>query len=312
MVNFHFDKREDSEYAKRYFWARTPIVCIGFLGFLGPLMLLGRAGDVPASEEMWYDVPKSENPYVCEKENDGGCGTWKMSFDGTKCYMVVTIYRDFSVAQADCEERDANLAMPKSHEENSDISELCGSHSPCWIGLAKSSGGVWAWRDGVTLSWSNWAEGEPNDVDGEEDWAVIGYSRLRDAYALALFMGAIFGFLYACLNVGVVLGICVCVYMALTGNKNDSLVMVAAIADAYCGFWLCIGMVGTAMQLGQGGITDVISIALGLIELVLLCVLAFCGFQLRGKIQQEKQVAPVQVGQVVGQPVMGSTVVSAK
>jgi len=329
MVSFQFDKPEDSQYAQKYFWGRSPILCIAFLGCLGPLMMLGWSGEVTQDpdQEMWYDVGDMENPYVCEKVKSGVCGTWKASYDETKCYKLVTAYKKFDSAQEQCESSGATLAMPKSLAENGDVSELCGSKSPCWIGLKKSKfSGVWAWVDGTAASWTNWAESEPNNHEGQEYLGVIGITRFLEVHAFALFLGAVIGFVCVCINIGVVVGICACVYMALSGNKNDSLVMVAAISDAYCGFWLCISIASTVARMAEGsGLFDFMSIIFSLIEMILLCGLAYCGFQLRNKIQVEKtarlqtgqggygqpivgQPGAVQVGQVVGQPVMGQPV----
>nr|ACS37721.1 C-type lectin-1 [Heligmosomoides polygyrus] len=80
----------------------------------------------------------------------------------------------FDEAEKACKEKYGHLASIHSKEENDFIYGLAKKSLPkvshddlCWIGLWKSSKG-WTWTDGSSVNYTNWAPGEPNNVQNAE------------------------------------------------------------------------------------------------------------------------------------------------
>mmetsp|Transcript_20498 Transcript_20498/g.27021 ORF Transcript_20498/g.27021 Transcript_20498/m.27021 type:complete len:517 (+) Transcript_20498:262-1812(+) len=107
---------------------------------------------------------------------------WMEDFDcqhtfGGYCYAVSSWTATQSMAQDVCEENDATLASILSQEENAFLTELVDGVGTvswgAWIGFMDDmTEDNWYWEDGSTVSYTNWASGEPNDL-GIEDCAMI-------------------------------------------------------------------------------------------------------------------------------------------
>lgn len=51
------------------------------------------------------------------------------------------------------------------------------SYGVTWIGLSRSGDGTWKWVDGTNLVGAGfWQDGEPNNVDGDEDCVEVSRS----------------------------------------------------------------------------------------------------------------------------------------
>ncbi len=67
------------------------------------------------------------------------------------------------------------LVCIESEEENQVVANLAGN-TVSWIGMSDSvQEGFWEWVSGETVSYSNWAPGEPNNGFGIEDYAEINW-----------------------------------------------------------------------------------------------------------------------------------------
>eukprot|EP00091_Calanus_sinicus_P023830 TRINITY_DN8264_c0_g1_i1.p1 TRINITY_DN8264_c0_g1~~TRINITY_DN8264_c0_g1_i1.p1 ORF type:complete len:214 (-),score=59.28 TRINITY_DN8264_c0_g1_i1:42-632(-) len=115
---------------------------------------------------------------------------WIPGVDGTKCYMVV---KDFSFSNcyigsgdyyygmtwfesmACCYANHGYMAEPVSQEEHDLIKSRLlmvngeGEKSAWWLGGSDwFNEGEWRWSSGQAFSFTNWKEGEPNDVGNED------------------------------------------------------------------------------------------------------------------------------------------------
>ena len=73
-----------------------------------------------------------------------------------------------------CEEKGGWLAEILSPEENSSLKQLSIGFT-YWIGLTDSAvEGQFVWQhSSKPLNWSNWADNQPDDNDGDEDCVVV-------------------------------------------------------------------------------------------------------------------------------------------
>ena len=96
--------------------------------------------------------------------------TYLGQFGGSKYYL--SNYSDtwggaYSFTQSD---ENVHLVCIGSQEENNFISTSIGDNE-AWIGLNDiNNEGIYEWVNGDQFDYSNWADGEPNDADGAEDF----------------------------------------------------------------------------------------------------------------------------------------------
>ncbi|XP_060772626.1 C-type lectin domain family 4 member E-like isoform X3 [Neoarius graeffei] len=92
-------------------------------------------------------------------------------------YYKSTEKKNWIESRKDCREREGDLVIIKSKEEQEFISETLLS-TEAWIGLSDSdTEGMWKWVDGTELINGDryWSNGEPNNADGNENCAIAGY-----------------------------------------------------------------------------------------------------------------------------------------
>ncbi|XP_038069571.1 perlucin-like protein [Patiria miniata] len=97
------------------------------------------------------------------------------------CYKV-SLHRDFWIrAREICRLQGGWLVTIKNEADGNWVSDFFRRHRPhdCnewyWIGANDiSSDHSWVWdEDGSRVTYDNWYSGEPNNVDGDEDAAVV-------------------------------------------------------------------------------------------------------------------------------------------
>jgi hypothetical protein len=133
----------------------------------------------------WNDLPNDgttsdDNPYyyiggfICEKRiHVFNNGSYK------KYYIVVPKQLSWHDAKNFCiNTLDGLLAMPKTQEEVEFVSQIATEYGimGLWLGgTDEVEEGVWRWADGtlITQAQSNWADGEPNNVNGGEHYMQI-------------------------------------------------------------------------------------------------------------------------------------------
>ena len=119
----------------------------------------------------WYDAPGDWNgPYaLCSRANA----------DGARTYFLVQGGQTRADAEQSCEAQSGELAIIKNAADNTNAMSACGDHT-CWIGLAEVGGDsltaqasqIWQWSDG-SAAYDNWADGEPNNYDGNDERNVV-------------------------------------------------------------------------------------------------------------------------------------------
>uniref|UniRef100_A0A3Q0RE41 C-type lectin domain-containing protein n=1 Tax=Amphilophus citrinellus TaxID=61819 RepID=A0A3Q0RE41_AMPCI len=78
------------------------------------------------------------------------------------CYLLSERSDSWDAARKDCRDKEADLVVIDSTEEQSFLKTITQSYS--WIGLNdKEQEGQWKWVDGTPLIWTNWATNEPNN-----------------------------------------------------------------------------------------------------------------------------------------------------
>ncbi len=93
------------------------------------------------------------------------------------CLFELDAIGDWDSAREYCEELGGHLATITSQEENSFLYEYireCGYES-AYFGLTRGEEGTWCWCTGELVDYTNWANGEPNNESGDEDYGMFYY-----------------------------------------------------------------------------------------------------------------------------------------
>jgi len=88
------------------------------------------------------------------------------------CYTIAETQTRHAHAKSWCRSHNAKLVSIATFDENVYVGRLCGPQS-CWIGLEERSEGYWIWSDGSRKSYINWAGGEPNNFNGENEMFTV-------------------------------------------------------------------------------------------------------------------------------------------
>jgi len=104
---------------------------------------------------------------IQSKEGNSG-----IIFDGHK-YELVTISKTWNEAKMDCVARGGHLVTITSSKENNFVNDLAGSNN-IWIGFTDNiTEGDWQWITGESVTFTNWASDEPNNVGAGENFAEM-------------------------------------------------------------------------------------------------------------------------------------------
>lgn len=96
-------------------------------------------------------------------------------FNGNK-YELYDVTMSWTEAKAKCEELGGHLVVVNTEDEYDIVKSLMsnGSSKVYWLGLTDSdTEGQWVSVTDEDILHTNWSDGEPNDYNGEEDFAVI-------------------------------------------------------------------------------------------------------------------------------------------
>ncbi|XP_042223061.1 macrophage mannose receptor 1-like isoform X2 [Homarus americanus] len=135
------------------------------------------------TEDMWYghwnDIScSSQDPFVC-KMTVKTCPE-SFTYHEGKCYYASNFDATWDAARYKCKQfnSEAELVSIHSDDENSFFhGKLTHSSPGTWLGLTyNSSSQVWSWSDGADGNYTNWNDGEPNDMESEWCAEIIDYS----------------------------------------------------------------------------------------------------------------------------------------
>ncbi|KAM3617663.1 uncharacterized protein V6R79_009393 [Siganus canaliculatus] len=87
-------------------------------------------------------------------------------------FVLASTGMTWTKAQSYCRDHHTDLASVRNMEENNEVMNLVPSGQRAWIGLFRES---WKWSDGSSLSFTYWAQGEPNNYQGFQENCVITY-----------------------------------------------------------------------------------------------------------------------------------------
>jgi len=104
--------------------------------------------------------------------DDTGTCPCAVEHDGDRPYLFCETALDWNSASSSCATYGYHLVSIADSTENDWVDAAVDSYSTekWWIGLNdQSSEGTWAWDGGESVTYTNWASGEPNDSGGDED-----------------------------------------------------------------------------------------------------------------------------------------------
>ncbi len=124
---------------------------------------------------VWIPTDIKANNYSTEKalqmvESAGYKKEW--TYNGHHYLIVNKDNLSWSTANQICEAIGGHLVTITSAEEQASVEENNSKDLDLWIGGYEESTNVWAWVTGEKWDYTNWGEGEPNNMDNEHYAAV--------------------------------------------------------------------------------------------------------------------------------------------
>ena len=104
----------------------------------------------------------------------GTCATG-YQFYGSQCYKFVSERISWTDAEAACIAEGGNLASIPDQETNDFLTSLTEIYA--WVGGRRLEAGqnVWGWTDGTEWSYTNWGPGQPDNLEGSQDYIAINH-----------------------------------------------------------------------------------------------------------------------------------------
>ncbi len=109
--------------------------------------------------------------FQIDNDEDEACPRCEPFVDAFGSYELCFESRTWEGAQAACVEKGGNLASIHSLQQRDSLRDGAFQIRPTgwWIGLTDAAEeGVFTWVDGTAVDFDGWADGEPNDSNGED------------------------------------------------------------------------------------------------------------------------------------------------
>jgi hypothetical protein len=88
-------------------------------------------------------------------------------------FVYISTHQPWAAHRAACQALGGDLASIHSAAENAAVLAITES-AGAWIGATDAvSEGTWMWSDGTPWDYQTWADGQPDDWDGNEDCALM-------------------------------------------------------------------------------------------------------------------------------------------
>ena len=107
-------------------------------------------------------------------------GSWKVAFGGHN-YVAILAPMTWPEARKACRQMGGHLATLETKEETEFLKKLI-SGIGCWVGCTdRPQEGRWRWLNGTPVDRSLWAQGEPDNAWGGQDFGMLNARGLGDA-----------------------------------------------------------------------------------------------------------------------------------
>ena len=95
-------------------------------------------------------------------------------------YLLTSSSKTWEAAQAEAQQLGGNLVTINDAAEDSWLRENFGQDEGFWMGLSdKDQEGEFKWASGEAVDYTNWAAGEPNDYNGNQDYGRTNFGSYR-------------------------------------------------------------------------------------------------------------------------------------
>uniref|UniRef100_A0A2I3TAU5 C-type lectin domain family 4 member G n=2 Tax=Pan TaxID=9596 RepID=A0A2I3TAU5_PANTR len=115
------------------------------------------------------------------QNSDGPCPSWTLAWFCGSCYFFSVPKTTWAAAQGHCADASAHLVIVGGLDEQGFLTRNTRGRG-YWLGLraVRHLGKVqgYQWVDGVSLSFSHWNKGEPNDAWGRENCVMMLHTGL--------------------------------------------------------------------------------------------------------------------------------------
>jgi len=150
------------------------IITLGASIGLGATGCLGETND----EEMLDNAEMLDDDEMLDDEENVRQAMQPIVYGGHD-YLFVLTPKNWNAAQTHCQLNGANLVTINTPAEETFLANEEALHGSgfWWIGASDQGiEGTWAWIDGTAPGPTNWADGEPNNANGNEDCAADNWS----------------------------------------------------------------------------------------------------------------------------------------
>ncbi|MGK7952731.1 MAG: NF038122 family metalloprotease [Xenococcaceae cyanobacterium] len=144
------------------------------LGTNGDLLRGGKGND-------GIDGGEGDDVIFGEDELNDSSNIAPLNIDGSftygqSTYILTPKAMTWKDAQAYAESRGGNLVTINDAAENQWLKDTFGTTEALFIGMSDAeTEGTWKWASGQSVTYTDWAPNEPNDYQGNQDYAILSH-----------------------------------------------------------------------------------------------------------------------------------------